>query len=221
MVASEERGDERSDVGESIRVRVGRTWGAVALAVGALTAGGSLQAAERRAEVAARASFTDYSQFDESDIGFGGDFSFRLTGWLAADAQLTYSPSDLGEPASFSASRFEGLFGLRGGHRFGRAGVYAAARPGFVEFGEPSGPFACITIFPPPLECTIGGETVFALNYGAGLEFFPGDRVVIRAEVGDLLLKYSGPAFDKDMEVFEEDLWSHNLRVSASIGLRF
>jgi hypothetical protein len=179
------------------------------------------QAAERPLELAVRGAWTDYSQFDESDLGVGGEASYRFTDWLAADAQLTFFPSDLGEPAPFSGSRLEGLFGLRLGHRFGGAGLYAAVRPGFVAFSEPSEPRACILIFPPPLACSLGGQDVFALAYGAGLELVPGERLVLRAEVGDLLLKYSGPAFDEDMEVFEESLWSHNLRATLSVGLRF
>jgi hypothetical protein len=182
---------------------------------------GSAEANDRRADVSVRFALTDYSEFDESDFGIGGDVSFRFTDWLAADAQLTYFPSELGEPAPISGSRFEGLFGFRVGHQFGSAGVYGAVRPGFVSFAEPSGPRACILIYPPPLVCVVGDSTVFALNYGAGLELLPGERLVIRAEVGDLLLKYPGPAFDKDMEVFEDSLWSHNLRATASVGIRF
>jgi hypothetical protein len=181
----------------------------------------AVQAAARPAELAVRGAWTDYAEFDESDFGFGGEASYRFTDWLAADAQLTFFPSDLGEPASFSGSRFEGLFGLRLGHRLGGAGLYAAVRPGFVDFSEPSDPLACILVFPPPLVCTLGGKSVFALNYGAGLEVLPGERLVVRAEVGDLMLKYPGPAFDEDMEVFEDSLWSHNLRATLSVGLRF
>jgi hypothetical protein len=174
-----------------------------------------------RADAGILFAFIDYDQFDESDFGLGADFSYRFTDWLAADAQLSYFPSELGEPASFSGSRLMGLIGVRLGHRFGGVGVYGAVRPGFASFSEAREPRACILIYPPPLACTLGGSTVFALDLGAGLELTPGDRLVIRGEVGDLLLKYPGPGFDKDREVFEDSLWSHNLRVTASVGLRF
>lgn len=177
---------------------------------------------ERRPDVGVRFVLTDYDQFDETDAGFGGDVSYRLADWIAADAQFTFFPDELGEPAAFSGSRLEGLLGLRVGHHFGSAGVYGAVRPGLVKFSEAPAPRPCILIFPPPLECSLAeGKSVLALNYGAGFEFHPGNRAVIRAEVGDLMLRYPGPAFDKDTEVFADHLWSHNLRATASVGIRF
>lgn len=194
----------------------------VAMVAGLLGLCAASEPAEPRADAGVRFVLTDYQQFDETDLGFGVDVSYRFADWLAADAQLSFFPGDLGEPASFSGSRLEGLLGLRVGHRFGRAGVYGALRPGFLGFSEPSGPLACILIYPPPLQCSLAeGKSVFALNYGAGFEAYPGERAVIRVEVGDLMLKYPGPAFDKDMEVFEDSLWSHNLRLTASVGIRF
>jgi hypothetical protein len=178
-------------------------------------------AGERRADVGVQLAFTDYSQFEDGDVGFGAGVSYRLTEWLAADGQVDYFPSDLGKGTAFSGSRLEGLFGVRLGHRFGGVQIYAAGRPGFVKFGEASEPFACILIFPQPLVCQLGGKTVFATDLGAGLELTPGERWVIRAEVGDLLVKYSGPALAKDGEVIDDHLWSHNLRLTASVGLRF
>ena len=200
------------------RLGIGRGFGLLA---GLLAGCGAAQAGERRADVSARFAMTDFGEFDEADLGFGGGFSYRLAEWLAADAQLTFFPSDLGEPASFSASRLEGLFGVRVGHRFGGADLHVAVRPGFVSFSEPPEPRACILIYPPPLDCSVGGTSVFALGLGAGLELTPGERLVIRGEVGDLLLRYPGPARDKHLDTFEESLWSHNLRVAASLGLRF
>jgi hypothetical protein len=44
---------------------------------------------------------------------------------------------------------------------------------------------------------------------------------VVRLEAGSLLVKYPGPAIAKDFEPFEDALWSHNLRLGVSVGLRF
>ncbi len=122
-----------------------------------------------------------------------------------------------------TSSRLEGLFGVKVGPRFGRFSVFGKVRPGFVQFGEATEPVICILIFPPPLGCVLaGGETVFALDLGGGVEFFPSERTLLRFDVSDLMLQYPGPTFNRDMEAFTEDgFWGHNLRFAVSGGYRF
>jgi hypothetical protein len=108
---------------------------------------------------------------------------------------------------------------VRGGPHLGRTGVYLALRAGAVHFSAAPEPFACILIFPPPLECALaGGDTVPSAQASLGFEAFPGESVVVRVEAGDQLLRYSGPAFTKDRESFESSLWSHNFKAGASVG---
>jgi hypothetical protein len=179
------------------------------------------QTDEPRADVSIQLAFRSLSEFDETEAGFGGRFSYRLGSWLAADGEVSLFPGDAGSPA-FSSSRLEGLAGVRIGPRFGRAGVFAALRGGAVRFAEAPEPFPCILIFPPPLVCAIAaGETLPTVQLTGGLEIFPSDRLVVRVEAGDQLLRYSGPAFTADREVFDDSRWSHNFKATASIGLRF
>jgi hypothetical protein len=186
-----------------------------------IAAAAPLHADERPWDASIAASWTDYSEFDDDSFGFGLSLSRRLTPWLAADAQLGFSPTDLGRPA-LSDSRFEGFLGLRAGPRLGAHQVYAAVRPGFVDSADAPEPIVCIAIFPPPLGCALaGGETLFAMQLMGGIELVPGGRGVVRAEVGSLLVKYPGPAIARDGETFDDALWSHNLRVGLSVGLRF
>lgn len=176
---------------------------------------------ERFWDASVTASWTDYSQFDDTSFGLGLSVSRRLTNAFAADAQLGFSPSDLGQ-LPFSGSRFEGYVGLRGGPRLGRHQVYAAVRPGFVRFSEAPAPVACIAIYPPPLVCSLaGGETLFAVQLGGGVELVPSERSLVRLEAGSLLVRYPGPGIARDSGVFDDALWSHNLRLGVSVGLRF
>jgi hypothetical protein len=179
------------------------------------------QADERPWDAGVTASWTEYGEFDDGSFGFGLALSRTLTPWLAADAQAGFSPSDLGEPA-ISASRFEAFAGLRAGPRLGAHQVYAAIRPGLVNFDDAPEPIVCIAIFPPPLGCSLAaGDTLFALQLMGGLELIPSDRSVVRVEAGSLLLKYPGPAIARDGQTFDDALWSHNLRLGLSVGLRF
>lgn len=189
---------------------------------GALLASVPARAADPpRADVSLELATTHYGEFDETTFGFGARLSYRALDWLAIDGGVVLAPGDLGEPA-FSGSQLEGLFGLRAGPRLGDGSVYAALRAGFVSFSEAPEPLPCIAIFPPPLQCVLAeGRTAFAMSFGAGGEIPLGERVLVRLEVGDLLLKYPGPAFTEDEAVLEESFWRHHLRASASVGFRF
>lgn len=194
---------------------------ALAVAVAVWLAAGSAHAQERAWDASIAASWTDYSQFDDTSFALGVSLSRRITNGLAAEMQLGFSPSDLGE-RPFSGSRFEGYLGLRGGPHLGRHQVFAAVRPGFVRFSEAPAPIVCITIFPPPLACSLAaGETLFGIQLGGGLELLPSERSLVRLEAGSLLVKYPGPAIARDSGVFDDALWSHNLRLGVSVGLRF
>jgi hypothetical protein len=181
---------------------------------------GRAQAQDRRADVSLQVSVRSLHEFDETEAGFGARLSYRFSRWLAADGEVTFFPADVGSPA-FSGSRLEGLAGVRGGPHRGSTGVYLALRGGAVRFAEAPAPFPCIAIFPPPLACAIGGDTVPTVQLTGGFEAFPADRWVVRVEAGDQLLRYSGPAFTPDREVIDKGLWSHNFKATASVGLRF
>jgi hypothetical protein len=197
--------------------------GAVLFSVlsGVLLLAGPAAAQDRRGDVSLQLSARQLHEFDEGEVGVGARLSYRLNAWLAADGEVNLFPGDAGSPA-FSGSRLEGLVGLRGGPHLGRTGVYLALRAGAVRFSEAPEPFACILIFPPPLECALaGGDTVPTVQTSLGFEAYLGERMVVRVEAGDQLLRYSGPAFTPDRETFEDSLWSHNFKASASVGLRF
>ena len=147
---------------------------AVFIIVGALLVAAPAQAQDRRGDVSLQGSVRDLHEFDETEWGLGARLSYRFSRWFAADGEVNVFPADAGSPA-FSGSRLEGLAGLRVGPHLGRIGVYLALRGGAVRFSEAPEPFACILIFPPPLECAMaGGETVPSVQASLGFEAFAG-----------------------------------------------
>jgi hypothetical protein len=162
------------------------------------------------------------SEFDETDVGVGGLLSWRQGGWFGADAELTFYPSDFPDEPAFSSSRVEGLFGLTAGPRIGAIRPFVKVRPGFVRFAEAPEPFACIAIFPPPLNCQLAaGHTGFALDIGGGIEFETSGRTFVRVDVGDRAVKYPGPVIEPDGTVQDESFFSHDFRFQIGGGLRF
>jgi hypothetical protein len=178
------------------------------------------QTSDRRGDVSVQVSVRSLHEFDQTEAGFGARLSYRLSRWFAADGEASFFPSDLGA-ADFSGSRLEGLAGVRLGPHFESTGVFLALRGGAVHFSQPPEPFPCIAIFPPPLVCAIGGDTVPSVQVTGGFEAFAGHRWVVRVEAGDQLLRYSGPVLTRDREVIDEGFWSHNFKATASVGLRF
>ena len=178
---------------------------------------------DRRLEVGAQLAVNDLAELETTDLGFGGRFGFRATPLFTFEGELNLFPSDIPDEVPVTSSRLEGLFGVKLGPRFDRFSVFGKVRPGFVRFGEAPEPIACILIFPPPLSCVLaGGQTVFALDLGGGVELYPTDRSLVRFDVSDLMLQYKGPVFNRDREAFTEGgFWGHNLRVAFGAGFRF
>ena len=179
------------------------------------------QAEDTRFQVGAHLAGVASSEFDASDFAFGGRLSWQALRLVGAEAELTFFPADFADDPAFSASRVEALFGVTVGPRMGAVRPFGKIRPGFLRFAEPPEPFACILIFPPPLACVLPGETVLALDAGGGIELFLTDRTFARIEAGDRILRYPGPAFDRDRRVHDDPFFSHDFRFQIGGGLRF
>jgi len=178
---------------------------------------------DRKLEVGGQLAVTDLAELETTDFGFGGRFGFRATSLFTFEGELNFFPSDIPDEVSVTSSRLEGLIGVKVGPRFDRFSVFGKVRPGFVQFGEAPEPIPCILIYPPPLSCALAaGETVFALDLGGGLELYPTEQSLVRFDVSDLMLQYSGPVLTRDREAVTEDgFWGHNLRISIGAGFRF
>ncbi len=186
-------------------------WPAVAIA----------QSSDARAELGIHLTSVRSSEFDRSDTGVGGRLSWYPAGIIGLEGELTIYPGDFPDAPAFSRSRLEGLFGVTVGVSVNRVRPFARIRPGFVTFREAPQPFACILIFPPPLACALsGGDTLFALDIGGGVEMFTTRRTFLRVDAGDRLLRYPGPVF-RDGTAEENGFFSHDFRFAVGGGLRF
>lgn len=180
------------------------------------------QSSASRFELGAQVTATKSNEFDSTDVGFGMRFSWHPLELLGIEAEFDLYPGDFPDPNAFSSSRTEGLFGATVGPRFGRVRPFAKLRPGFVVFGEAPGPIVCIAIFPPPLSCTLAaGRTLLAVDIGGGVEMFASPKIFVRLDVGDRVLKYPGPSFDRRRTRREDAFFSHDIRFAVGGGLRF
>jgi len=173
-------------------------------------------------EAGAHFAASQWSEFDGNDLGFGLRLTWKPSSIIGVDADLTWYPSDFPDRIAFTRSRLEGLFGVTVGPRLNRVRPFAKAAAGFLNVGETPGAFACLAIFPPPLNCALaGGDTLPAYEIGGGLEIDATARTFIRADVADRILQYPGPTFDDNFAIREQGFAGHALRFTIGGGVRF
>ena len=164
---------------------------------------------------------SQWSEFDGSDWGIGGRFTFKPLPLIGFDADLTWYPQEFPETPEFSRRRVEGLFGITVGPQLGGLRPFVKGSYGFLNSGSAPEPFPCIAIFPPPLSCVMAeGHTLPAFEFGGGLQFDVGDRSFIRADITSRWLRYPGPSFS-DLELHDEDFWGARSRLSFGAGVKF
>lgn len=173
-------------------------------------------------ELAAQLTSAASSEFDRTDVGIGGRVSWHPVAAIGVEAEGAVYPSDFPRPPAFSRGRVEGLFGITAGPQMQRVRPFAKIRPGVVRFQEAPAPLACILIVPPPLACAMApGRTLFALDIGGGLSIAIGPRGFLRIDAGDRLLRYPGPAFDRQRVARLDGCYGHDLRLAVGAGVRF
>jgi hypothetical protein len=179
------------------------------------------QPAPARIELAGQFAWISPSEFDGDDRGFGGRIGLRFD-VVTVEAEVNVYPGQFPGEHGFSRSRLEALFGASAGPRLRRFRPFAKVRPGLVRFRPPSEPLACILIFPPPLSCELArGRTLFAADIGGGVDVLATGGTFVRVDAGDRLVRYPGPVFDSNRKVHDTPFFSHELRVTASAGVRF
>ena len=141
-------------------------------------------------------TLSDFSAFtspqspiqDETVRGLGGRFAYNINEHFAIDAEGSFFPE-----AHFwnegRGQKMQGFVGVKAGVRKQKVGVFAKARPGVMWFGEfPSRGSCSTTSF--GSVCGVAHEKDFAMDLGGVLEFYPAERVIIRMDVGDTLIRY-------------------------------
>jgi hypothetical protein len=174
-------------------------------------------------ELGAQVPVSGFSELDSTDAGVGGHATWYPWTWVGADAELNFYPRTIPDDLrAISTHRFEGLFGVTVGPRRGAWRPIARIRPGFLQVGSASRLVPCLAIFPPFTSCGLaGGETLFALEFGTGVEIYTPGRSFVRVDLGDRMLRFPGPAIDHNRLVHQGDYFTHDFRVAFGGGWRF
>jgi hypothetical protein len=180
-------------------------------------------AAAQSFEAGVHLAASQWSEFDGTDLGVGGRFTWHPTSLIGVDADVSWYPSDFpSDRFAFSGSRFEGLFGVTVGPHINRIRPFAKAAAGFLRSSEAPEPFACIAIFPPPLNCLMAaGHTMPAFEIGGGVQVTTTQTTFLRFDVADRIVEYPGPSFGPNFELRDDAFFGHALRFTLGGGLRF
>jgi hypothetical protein len=166
----------------------------------------------------------------ETDLGFGGRFTYNPTGYLAFEAETNLLPRRLLLAVGASGRVTQGQFGVKAGKRFRSFGVFAKARPGFVSFGSslklvgtrPTTRFgrpAIAGIF------EVGRRAFFSTDVGGVLELYPSRRWLLRFDGGDTVIRYGerhlNNRFFTPLILTAPPETRHNFQFSTGVGFRF
>src|SRR5258705_3253206 len=157
---------------------------------------------------------------DSTVKGLGGRFAYNFTDNIAVDAEGSFFPETHFGNEEFG-QKTQGFIGVKAGVRNNRVGAFAKARPGVMWFGEFPSRGTC-TQTTLGSSCSVSHEKDFALDLGGVFEFYPAERMIIRADVGDTIIRFperSFGLFNNPSSIPAET--KHNFQVSIGFGWRF
>jgi hypothetical protein len=182
------------------------------------------QTPDTRFELAGQLSALRLSDFNDTNVGFGGRLTYDLTRFVAIEGEFNFFPQDdvtvTGSAPGFSVEyqrrRSEALFGTKIGLRGERMGVFGRVRTGFAHLSNQGvgcgGDLCALVLLVAPVY-----QTEFALDLGGTVEFYPSRRLVARFDLGSLRSWHRSAA----PPCWTGDCTSKNLSSRFSVGVRF
>jgi hypothetical protein len=179
------------------------------------------QTKDRKLEVSALYTTINLEAFASREAGGGVRLAYNLTNYLALEAEGNLFEFSIGDHPTDDLLAAEGLIGVKAGWRSRRFGVFAKVRPGAVNFPRLKihGSFCSLQ----PI-CSRAGRSGnrFAVDSGAVLEVYPTERLIVRMDVGDTMIRFHDDRlFRFPTDLIIKDGFHHNLQWSGSIGYRF
>jgi hypothetical protein len=165
-----------------------------------------------------------------TQLGFGGRFTYNLTGHFAVEAETNLLPRKLFLAAGASGRVTQGQFGVKAGKRFGSFGVFAKARPGFVSFGSSTKQVGTRPFTFDGRQFTaglfeVGRRTFFSADVGGVVELYASRRWLLRFDAGDTVIHYGRRSissfFVNPAILVAPPETHHNFQFSSGAAFRF
>ena len=132
-----------------------------------------------------------------TEPGIGGFVSYEVFRFFYADSAVNFFPRDTNSSGVHDGGRiFQGLFGLKGGIRRDRIGVFGKVRPGFNSYSRALTAIQQTSAGPPPLfKNLFDRSTNFVLDLGGVVEIYPTRRTTLRFDLGDTHVYFATKSF--------------------------
>jgi hypothetical protein len=142
---------------------------------------------------------------DATQLGFGGRITWNLNHRYSVESEVNFFPNGRLE----RGRRTQALFGMKMSARIENAGVFLKIRPGLIHFDGAATPVGRGSF----------NATNFALDLGAGLEFYLSRHTMVRFDFGDTIIRLSG--INCPFPGCSRNDISNNFQFNAGIGWRF
>jgi hypothetical protein len=141
--------------------------------------------------------------------GIGVRFAANLNRYLSFDSEFDIFPDKGTGATNTDGGRVTtSFFGVKGGYRINRFGLFAKVRPGFQTYGSAITSVASTT----PPDFSFGRRVNFALDTGGVVEYYATKRVGLRFDVGNTRIRFNtGSAH----------FWGNNLQLGTGVMFRF
>jgi hypothetical protein len=132
-----------------------------------------------------------------TEPGIGGFVSYEVFRFFYADSAVNFFLRDTSSSGVHDGGRiFQGLFGLKGGIRSHRIGVFGKVRPGFNSYSRALTGVQQTSAGPPPLfKNLFDRSTNFVLDLGGVVEIYPTRRTTLRFDLGDTHIYFATKSF--------------------------
>jgi Outer membrane protein beta-barrel domain len=132
-----------------------------------------------------------------TEPGIGGFASYNFFPFFDADAAVNFFPrSTKSSSVHDGGDIFQGLFGIKGGIRRDRVGIFGKVRPGFNSYSQAFTGISQISAGPPPvLKNLFDRSTNFVLDLGGVVEIYPTRHTTLRFDLGDTHIYYATKSF--------------------------
>ena len=182
------------------------------------------QSMRDRMEVSVHYTYLQLSVIDSSDAGVGMRMGFNINEHLAVEAEGSYFRRyDLGNTSL--EDKAQGLIGVKAGKRGRWFGGFGKLRAGAIDFPSLKMLRVGCPLISDTLRCAEDprGGGRFALDAGAVLEFYPVRRIIVRADVGDTMIRFKNDRLlnERGDRVRVPDGFSHNFQFTLGVGFRF
>ena len=203
-----------------------RTLFILLIAVTSLASVAVAQSAKDKIEIAGQSTsltiFPPNTNFDDTQGGIGGRVTYNFNRSIAAETEINFFPQRQFALGA-DGSAIQAQFGVKLGKRFEKFGVFGKVRPGLISADRV---FSFTPGFQAPnfFNVTLERKTFFTTDFGGVLELYPSNRVVVRFDAGDTVIRYperfvplgfGGPLVRERGPKF-----SHNFQLTAGVAFR-